>query len=109
MVVALATAIARLVSGAHSGSFSPAVCDIVPRSDLKGVGHPLSWIQSAMQASSPAALPQVACSSVVARWLLCSDFVGIWPESLWTRSHLPFTFEVLFALSQDCFVIFFLA
>jgi hypothetical protein len=85
MVEAVAAAVARLASGVHSGSFSPAVCDSVSRPDLKGVGHPLPWLQPVVQASSPAALPQVARSPAVVRWLLCGDFVGIWPESLWTR------------------------
>jgi hypothetical protein len=73
-----------------------------------GVGHPLPRLQSSVQASSPVALPQVARSPAVVWWLLYGNFVGIWLESLWTRSRFPFAFEVLLALFQGCFIISFL-
>jgi hypothetical protein len=39
---------------------------LVPRPDHKGVGHPLPLLQSAVHATSLAALPQVVCSPAVA-------------------------------------------
>jgi hypothetical protein len=73
MVEAVAAAVVRLVSAAHPGSFSPAVCDSIPRPDLMGVGHLLPRLRLAVQAffsrrSAPSGLlPDGGAVAVVRR------------------------------------------
>jgi hypothetical protein len=84
MVEAVVAAEVRVASGVCSNELPSSGlrrCVSSPHPNLKGVGHPLPMLQSAVQASLSSPRPKWLRSPVVVWWLMRGDFVGFLPES----------------------------